>query len=258
LPWIALPFVWATDFIRATHFGAARSRPGSAFRAPSFCMIPWPGCGRRSDRSGRPQAGPKPTPSRPDDERGSIRDDTKASKPIPDFAEFVIGPATSGRTRWLSSGRRTASPTKRKKGRRNAGKRVPKPPRLSGAAHAAQARVRKLCAHEIRRGALACRRSTCGSCRWAFRPAGAASGQASWDAAERSVAKLRPTGGERPCAVARALPAPACPSPGKAPPGPVVVPVSMMPEAARERRVSRRARAPHSLRSREYLRDGVP
>ena len=52
----------------------------------------------------------------------------------------------------------------------------------------------------------------------------------------------------------RALPAPACPSPGNAPPGPVVVPVSMMPEAARVRSVSFRARAPHSLRLREYPR----
>src|SRR5208282_1318572 len=39
-----------------------------------------------------------------------------------------------------------------------------------------------------------------------------------------------------------------------APPGPAVVPVSMMPEAARERTVSFRARAPHSLRFREYPR----
>jgi hypothetical protein len=54
--------------------------------------------------------------------------------------------------------------------------------------------------------------------------------------------------------VTRALPAPACPSPGKAPPGPIVMPVSMMPKAARERSVSFRPRAPHSLRFREYPR----
>ena len=56
----------------------------------------------------------------------------------------------------------------------------------------------------------------------------------------------------------QALPALACPSPGKAPPGPVVVPVSMMPEAARVRSVSFRARAPHSLHLSEYLRDRRP
>ena len=53
------------------------------------------------------------------------------------------------------------------------------------------------------------------------------------------------------CAAKRALPAPACPSPGKAPPAPAVVPASMMPKAARERTVSVRAQAPHSLRLRE-------
>ncbi len=66
--------------------------------------------------------------------------------------------------------------------------------------------------------------------------------------------KLAPTGEQRPRVLTRALPAPACPSPGNAPPGPVVVPVSMMPEAARVRSVSFRARAPHSLRFREYPR----
>ena len=65
---------------------------------------------------------------------------------------------------------------------------------------------------------------------------------------------VAPTGERRPRVLTRALPAPACPSPGNAPPGPVVVPVSMMPEAARVRSVSFRARAPHSLRIREYPR----
>ena len=37
--------------------------------------------------------------------------------------------------------------------------------------------------------------------------------------------RLAPTGEQRPCALPRALPAPACPSPGNAPPGPVIVPV---------------------------------
>ena len=52
----------------------------------------------------------------------------------------------------------------------------------------------------------------------------------------------------------RALPAPACPSPEKAPPAPAVVPAGMMPKTARERSVWLRARAPHSLRIREYPR----
>ncbi len=67
--------------------------------------------------------------------------------------------------------------------------------------------------------------------------------------------KPAPTGGRRPCAAKRALPAPACPSPGKAPPGPVVVPVSMMPEAARERSANpargHRARSTFRLASRK-------
>jgi hypothetical protein len=51
-----------------------------------------------------------------------------------------------------------------------------------------------------------------------------------------------------------ALPALPCPSPVEAPHAPAVVPESMMPKAARERTVSFRARAPHSLRFREYPR----
>ena len=74
-----------------------------------------------------------------------------------------------------------------------------------------------------------------------FRPFRSAPGQASWDAVAIAFAR-------------RALPAPTCPSPVEAPHGPVVVPVSMMPEAARERTVSFRARAPLSLRFREYPR----
>jgi hypothetical protein len=54
--------------------------------------------------------------------------------------------------------------------------------------------------------------------------------------------------------VRRALPALACPSPVEAPHAPVVMPADMMPKAARERTVSFRARAPHSLRIREYPR----
>ncbi len=94
-----------------------------------------------------------------------------------------------------------------------------------------------------------------GSYRQGFRPLGAAPGQASWDAAGRSILYGRSNRGAKDLALlTRVLPAPACPSPGNAPPGPVVVPVSMMPEAARVRSVSFRARAPHSLRIREYPR----
>jgi hypothetical protein len=45
----------------------------------------------------------------------------------------------------------------------------------------------------------------------------------------------------------RALPALSCPSPAAAPRAPAVIPVDMMPEAARERTVSVRARAPRPL-----------
>ena len=71
---------------------------------------------------------------------------------------------------------------------------------------------------------------------------------------DASSCKPTPTGERRRCAVTRALPAPACPSPGNAPPRPAVVPVRMMPETARERGVSFRPRAPHSLHLQEYPR----
>jgi hypothetical protein len=51
------------------------------------------------------------------------------------------------------------------------------------------------------------------------RPFRSAPGQASWDSAANALAR-------------RALPAPTCPSPGKAPPAPAVVPKRMMPGAA--------------------------
>ena len=56
----------------------------------------------------------------------------------------------------------------------------------------------------------------------------------------------------------RALPALSCPSPAAAPRAPAVIPVDMMPEAARERTVSVRPRAPLSLRDQEHPHDGVP
>ena len=73
----------------------------------------------------------------------------------------------------------------------------------------------------------------------------------------RTIPKLRTTGFERPCASQRALPAPSCPSPASS---------SQtghnagrrVPEAARVRSVSFRARAPHSLHLSEYLRDRRP
>jgi hypothetical protein len=87
------------------------------------------------------------------------------------------------------------------------------------------------------------------------RPFRSAPGQASWDAARaHDPKKPAPTEGRRSRAAKRALPAPACPSPGKAPPTPAVIPARMMPGAARERSVSPRARAPLSLRFREYPR----
>ncbi len=109
------------------------------------------------------------------------------------------------------------------------------------------------------RGQLASRRSTHGS-RWvvvtsqlSFRP-----GFLGLGGSARS-AMLAPTGGRRPSAVTRALSAPACPSPGKAPPAPAVVPERMMPEAARERVTSPRAGAalapPPGLSPRGVLRE---
>ncbi len=86
------------------------------------------------------------------------------------------------------------------------------------------------------------------------RPFRSAPGQASRDAARAHDPQNPPDPGRRPCATKRVLPAPACPSPGKAPPAPAVIPARMMPGAARERSVSFRARAPLSLRFREYPR----
>ena len=169
------------------------------------------------------------------------------------FAELVIGPATSGRTRWLAM-----TTTKRKK----------------------EAERRQTCSANLR--ALRARRAPlslsplplAGEGREGARspigvpprllPSGlSALGRNSrpgFHGTRQDVRsyKLAPTGEQRSCALTRALPAPACPSPGNAPPGPVIVPVSMMPEAARVRSVSFRARAPHSLHLSEYLRDRRP
>ena len=89
-------------------------------------------------------------------------------------------------------------------------------------------------------------------------PKGSGPGQAFWDVAG-AFDPVRPLNRERrSCAVTRALPAPACPSPVAAPHAPIVMPASMMPEPARERSVSLRARAPHPLHLREYLRERRP
>ncbi len=86
-----------------------------------------------------------------------------------------------------------------------------------------------------------------GSYRQGFRPLGATPGQASWDVAGRSIRYGRPNRGAKisrsyaGVTRARLSQSRECTS-------------SMMPEAARVRSVSVRARAPHSLRFREYPR----
>jgi len=80
-----------------------------------------------------------------------------------------------------------------------------------------------------------------GSCLGASGPFGSASGQASWDAAATTAFARR------------ALPVPACPSPVDAPHRPAVVPVGMMPEAARERIVTPPAGTDHAPAAWEYL-----
>ena len=147
-------------------------------------------------------------------------------------------------------------------------------------------------------GALAYRRSTTALTVRAFGPWAQLQARLPGTRQDVRSGKLAPTGERRPRVLTRALPAPACPSPGNAPPGPVVVPVSMMPEAARScpklpeaarscpklpeaarscpklpeaarscpklpeaarmRSISFRARAPHSLHLSEYLRDRRP
>jgi hypothetical protein len=66
----------------------------------------------------------------------------------------------------------------------------------------------------------------------------------------------------RPCFLGRgswrALPALPCPSPGTAPPASAVVPRGVMPEAARERSASFRARAPPLLRPSKCPRERRP
>ena len=115
------------------------------------------------------------------------------------------------------------------------------PPRLTGAAR-------------VQRDALAYRRSTAALTVRAFGPWAQLQARLPGTWQDVRSCTVAPTGEQRSCALTRALPAPACPSPGNAPPGPVIVPVSMMPEAARVRSVSFRPRAPHSLHLQEYPR----
>ncbi len=136
--------------------------------------------------------------------------------------------------------------TKRKKKRkRNADRRVQP---TSASCDAAR----------VQRHALAYRRSTTALTVRAFGPWAQLQARLPGTRQDVRSGMVAPTGERRSRALTRALPAPACPSPGNAPPGPVVVPVSMMPEAARVRSVSFRARAPHSLHLSEYLRDRCP
>jgi hypothetical protein len=135
------------------------------------------------------------------------------------------------------------SPTPRNKRKRNAGRRCSTTPAPSGAA---------LPLWGSSPVGVPPRLSPKG----VFHPKGSASGQVSWDAARAlDPQKPAPTGGRRPCAVQRALPALACPSPAKH-----LAPRSSCrgtdAQAARERSVWPRPRAPHSLHRRRVPSSG--
>ena len=93
-----------------------------------------------------------------------------------------------------------------------------------------------------------------GSDRRGSRPFDATPGQVSWDAAGRPALYGRPNRGARASRSSTGVIRARLSQSREAPPGPVVVPVNMMPEAARERTVSVRPRAPHSLHLQEYPR----
>ena len=103
-------------------------------------------------------------------------------------------------------------------------------------------------AARVQRHALAYRRSTA-----VLNPSGLIGPWAQlqarlpWDAAGRSICKAAPTGKQKVERCYAGVTRARLSQSRDAPPGPVVVPVSMMPEAARMRSVSLRARAPHSL-----------
>jgi hypothetical protein len=74
-------------------------------------------------------------------------------------------------------------------------------------------------------GTLACRRSTAVLAIGTFAPKAQLQARLPGTRQDVRSGTAAPTGVQRPCALPRALPAPACPSPGNAPPGPVIVPV---------------------------------
>ncbi len=144
--------------------------------------------------------------------------------------------------------------TTKKKRKRNADRRVSQPPHLSMRRAPLSLPPPPRAGEGWGGGALAYRRSTTALAVRAFGPWAQLQARLPGTWQDVRSGTVAPTGEQRSCALTRALPAPACPSPGNAPPGPVIVPVSMMPEAARERSVSFRPRAPHSLRLQEYPR----
>ena len=148
--------------------------------------------------------------------------------------------------------------TKRKKGSGTPTDVFSQPPHLRDAARTLVSFPSPACGGGLGGGTLAYRRSTTALTVRAFAPSAQLQARLPGTWQDARSCKPAPTGVQRPHVLTRALPAPACPSPGNAPPGPVVVPVSMMPEAARVRSVSFRARAPHSLHLSEYLRDRRP
>jgi hypothetical protein len=128
----------------------------------------------------------------------------------------------SGDVGWVSAASRLTRPTKKKtkKRKQNAERRSSVPSRLRAARPARRARLPAF--HR-------------GSNRWAFRPAGATSGQASWDAARRSILHCRPDRGAKTSHSSTGVTRARLSQSRDAPPGPVVMPVRMMPEAARAR-----------------------
>ena len=125
----------------------------------------------------------------------------------------------------LSGGFRFALPTLRSAMTKEKGSGTPTDV-FSQPPHLAMRRASK-------RDALAYRRSTTALTVRAFGPWAQLQARLPGTWQDVRSGTVAPTGERRPRVLTRALPAPACPSPGNAPPGPVVVPVSMMPKAAR-------------------------
>jgi hypothetical protein len=162
------------------------------------------------------------------------------------FAEPVIGPTTSGRTGWLAMTKRgSGTPAD-----------VCYPSSAScDAARALISFFSPACGGGLGGGALACGRSTTALTVGAFALSARLQARFPGTWQERFALSRSPQpGGEGLSASPRALPAPACPSPGMHLSDRSLVPADMMPEAARGRTVSVRPRAPHPLRIREYPR----